>query len=316
MADLVTFGETMLRYAPPRGKRFENADAFAVHVGGAESNVAVAAARLGHDATWLSKLPDTPFGHRVARTLRGQGVTPEVVWTEEGRLGVYYLEPGADPRGASVHYDREGAAVRTATPAELATDRIDDAEALCTTGITPALSGTLADTTRALLETAREAGTTTAFDVNHRSKLWDSDTARETLTDLLGLVDVLFVADRDAATVFDRTGDAEAVGRAFIDAHGHEAVVVTRGAEGAVAVTPDGAHEQPAFDTETVDPVGSGDAFVGGYLARRLDGGDVPAALAYGAATAAVKRTLDGDMALVSRPEVEAVLAGDDGISR
>ncbi|WP_276259606.1 bifunctional 2-dehydro-3-deoxygluconokinase/2-dehydro-3-deoxygalactonokinase [Haloglomus litoreum] len=316
MTGLVTFGETMLRYAPPRGKRFENADAFAVHVGGAESNVAVAAARLGCEATWLSKLPDTPFGRRVERTLRGQGVTPEVAWADEGRLGVYYLEPGADPRGASVHYDRADAAVRTATPDELATDRLADADAVCTTGITPALSGTLADTTRSLLETAREAGATTAFDANYRSKLWEPDEARETLTDLLGLVDVLFVAERDAATVFDRTGDAETVGRAFRDAYGHEAVVVTRGAEGAVAVTDDGVHEQPAFDTETVDPVGSGDAFVGGYLARWLDDGDVPRALAYGAATAAVKRTLDGDMALVSRPEVEAVLSGDARISR
>jgi 2-dehydro-3-deoxygluconokinase len=316
MSGIVTFGETMLRYAPPAGKRFENADSFAVHVGGAESNVAVAAARLGRAATWLSKLPDTPLARRVERTLRGQGVDPAVVWTDEGRLGVYYLEPGAEPRPANVVYDREGAAVRTATPDELATDRLADADLFCTSGITPALSGTLADTTATLLETAREAGTTTAFDVNYRSKLWSPAAARETLTDLLDRVDLLFVAERDAATVLDREGDAATVARDLRDANDHEVVVVTRGERGAVAATADGLVEQPAFETDTRDPVGSGDAFVGGFLARWLDDRDVAAALAYGAATAAITRTLDGDMPLVSPAEVEAVLDGRTNISR
>jgi len=316
MTDLVTFGETMLRYTPPDGKRLENADAFTVHVGGAESNVAVAAARLGRAAAWLSKLPDTPLARRVERTLRGQGVAPAVAWTDEGRLGTYYLEPGADPRAAAVHYDRADAAVRTTTPDELATGRIAAADCFHTSGITPALSETLADTTADLLRTAREAGTTTAFDVNYRAKLWDPATARETLGDLLGLVDVLFVARRDAERVLDRRGDAETVGRALLDAHGNETVVVTRGSAGALAVTPNGVHDQSAFETDTRDPVGSGDAFVGGFLARWLDDRDVAAALAYGAATAALERTLDGDMALVSPAEVEAVLDGDADISR
>jgi 2-dehydro-3-deoxygluconokinase len=152
--------------------------------------------------------------------------------------------------------------------------------------------------------------------VNSRAQLWDPATAHETLGDLLGLVDVLFVARRDAERVLDRRGDAETVGRALLDAHGNETVVVTRGSAGALAVTPNGVHDQSAFETDTRDPVGSGDAFVGGFLARWLDGGAVPAALEYGAATAAVKRTLDGDMALVSPAEIEAVLEGSEGISR
>ena len=313
---LVTFGETMLRYAPPAGERFGTADAFSVHVGGAESNVAVAAARLGRDAVWLSKLPDSPLGDRVVRTLAGQGVTTDVVRSDEGRQGVYYVEFGGEPRGTDVHYDRADAAVTTATADELATGRVETADCFYTSGITPALSTTLSDTTRALLETARAAGTTTVFDVNYRSKLWSPAAAAGALGDLLGLVDVLFVAERDAGTLFDLSGDVEAVGRKFLERHGHEAVVVTRGERGAVAVTPDAVHEQSTFEADTCDPVGSGDAFVGGFLARWLDGGAVPAALEYGAATAAVKRTLDGDMALVSPAEIEAVLEGSEGISR
>lgn len=325
MTELVTFGETMLRYAPPQGERFGNADAFSVHVGGAESNVAVAAARLGRDATWLSKLVDSPLGRRVERTLRGHGVTTAVAWTDEGRQGVYYLEPGGRPRGPDVVYDRADAAVTTATPDELATGQVETAEVFFTSGITPALSATLADTATSLLETARAAGTTTVFDVNYRSALWSPEAAREALSEVLPLVDVLVVAERDVATVFDRTGDPERVGRGLLEANDHDAVVLTRGEQGAVAVTDDAVHEQPSFEADTRDPVGSGDAFVGGFLARRLEGRDHADALEYGAATAAVKRTLDGDMALVSRAEIESVVQGTedaegvadaDGISR
>jgi len=316
MTELVTFGETMLRYTPPPGERLETADAFSVRVGGAESNVAVAAARLGRETAWLSKLPDSPLARRIGRTLRAQGVDVDVAWSDEGRLGVYYLEPGGRPRGTDVRYDRADAAVTTATAAELGVDRVEAADAVYTSGITPALSETLAGTTRDLLEAAGDADTTTAFDVNYRSKLWSPSAARETLSAVLENVDLLFVAERDAATVFDRGGDPEAVGRGLLEANGHDAVVVTRGERNAVAVTDEGVFEQPTFEADTRDPVGSGDAFVGGFLARRLDGGAVPAALEYGAATAALKRTLDGDLALVSPAEVEAAIDGEDGISR
>ena len=316
MTDLVTFGETMLRYTPPPGERLETADSFAVDVGGAESNVAVAAARLGRDVAWLSKLPDSPLGHRIERTLRAQGVDVDVARSDEGRLGVYYLEPGGQPRGTDVRYDRRDAAVTTATAAELGVERVEAADAVYTSGITPALSETLAETTRDLLSAASTAGTTTAFDVNYRSKLWSPAAARETLTTVLEDVDLLFVAERDAATVFDRTGDPEAVGRGLLETHDHEAVVVTRGAAGAVAVTDGAVHEQSTFEADTRDPVGSGDAFVGGFLARRQADGSAPEALEYGAATAALKRTLAGDLALVSPAEVEAVIEGEDGISR
>ncbi|PSQ33435.1 2-keto-3-deoxygluconate kinase [Halobacteriales archaeon SW_12_69_24] len=316
MSDLVTFGETMVRYAPPAGDRLETADRFAVHVGGAESNVAVAAARLDTDVVWQSKLPDGPLGRRIVRTLRGQGVDPEVVWTDAGRVGVYYLEPGGRPRGTDVRYDRAGAAVTTATTDELGIDRVEAADVVYTSGITPALSDTLADTTRDLLEAAGRAGATTAVDVNYRSNLWEPAAAEAMLSPILGLVDVLFVAERDAATVFDRTGDPEAVGRGLLEAHDAETVVVTRGERPAVAVTAGGVYEQPTFDADAHDPVGSGDAFVGGFLARRLAGGTVPVALEWGAATAALARTLAGDMALVSPSEVAAVIDGAAGISR
>lgn len=313
MTDLVTVGETMLRYSPPEGDRLERASEFAVHVAGAESNVAVAAARLGLDTTWLSKLHDGPLGRRIADTLRGHGVDPAVTWTDEGRVGTYYLEPGGRQRETAVVYDRANSAVTTATADELATDRIAAADAVHTTGITPALSETLARTTADLLDRARDAGVTTVFDVNYRAKLWDPATARATLTDLLPDIDVLVVAERDARTVLDYAGDAETIARDLAAEYDFETTVVTRGADGALALQNEAVHEQAAYESADTHPIGTGDAFVGGFLAQYLAGESVPTALDWGAATAALKREIRGDVALVTPEEVRAVVADDAG---
>ncbi|MFB6107404.1 MAG: bifunctional 2-dehydro-3-deoxygluconokinase/2-dehydro-3-deoxygalactonokinase [Haloplanus sp.] len=311
MPTLVTFGETMLRLTPPAGQRLSRVDDLSVHVGGAESNVAVAAAHLGVDAAWLSLLPATDLGDRIAHALRGEGVDPVVTWTDDGRVGTYYFERGGSPRGSGVVYDRAGTPIRDATPADLPLDRVRDAATVFTSGITPALSPRVAETTATLLEDASDAGVTTAFDVNYRANLWDAADARSTLVDLFPSVDVLFVAERDARNVLGRDGDAEAVARALAADYGFETVVLTRGDDGALALHDGTVSERAAFRTDTVDPVGSGDAFAGGFLAERLHGGSVPEALAYGAATAALKRTVEGDVALVSPEEVRALV--EDG---
>jgi len=313
MPELATFGETMLRLSPPGDQPVETADSFAVRAAGAESNVAVAAQRLGVESTWLSKLPDSPPGRRVLTALRQHGVDPAVVLTEAGRQGTYYLESADPPRGRTVIYDREGAAIRTATAAELPTEHVERADAFHTTGITPALSDTLATTTADLLDIARDAGTTTAFDLNYRSKLWSPEAARETVTDLLDRVDLFVVADRDAETVLGLAGSPVETAERLDADYDFETVVVTRGDEGAVAVHDGQTHEQPAIPASDAHPVGTGDAFVGGFLASRLQGGTVPDALAYGTATAALKRTVPGDMAVVTPEAVERALADESG---
>ncbi|MFB6219079.1 MAG: bifunctional 2-dehydro-3-deoxygluconokinase/2-dehydro-3-deoxygalactonokinase [Halobacteriaceae archaeon] len=315
--DLATFGESMLRYSPPDNERIELADELEIRIAGAESNVAACASRLGADALWFSKLPDSPLGRKVVADLGAHGLPTDVVWSDEGRQGTYYIEQGGTPRGTNVVYDRRDAAVTTATFEELPTDRVAEASAFHTTGITPALSETLAETTARLLAHAREHGTTTYFDVNYRSKLWGPAAARETVRELLPDVDVLVTAARDAETVLDRTGDPADVAADLAADWGFETVVVTLGEEGALAHHQGSVHEQGAFPADTHDPIGTGDAFVGGFLARRLAGDSVPAALEYGAATAALKRTIPGDVAAVTPAEVEAVLDADiEEISR
>jgi len=312
MTDLVTFGETMLRLSPPDEERLETADQYDVDVAGAESNVAVAAQRLGLDCAWLSKLPNSPVGRKVAGELRSHGLSVDVVWDDSParRQGTYYLEQGRPPRGSDVIYDRAHASVTTATTDELSTSVLAAADCFHTTGITPALSETLATTTAELLQRAGTAGTLRSFDVNFRSSLWTPPEAKDVLVDLFPHIDVLVVAERDARVVLDKAGDAEAIARELDETHGFEVVIVTRGDEGALALEDDTVYTQPTYEAADAYPVGTGDSFVGGFLSQYLDGDPVPEALAWGAATAALKRSVPGDVATVTPEEVREVLGG------
>lgn len=317
MPDLVTFGETMLRLSPPDSERLETTDELHVHVGGAESNAAVTASRLGIESVWLSQLPDTHLGRRVTTELTAHGVTPAVNWSSTGSQGLYYLEPAGTPRETTAIYDRADAAITTATPADLDLEPIEQAEIFFTTGITPGLSDTLIDTTRTLLEMAVESETTTAFDLNYRSKLWDPEQARSTIVDLLEFVDVFVTAERDARVVLGREEQPAAMAEHLASMHDFSTVIVTLGSAGALAVHDEELVRQEAFEVETVDPIGSGDALVGGFLARRLRGDSVGEALEYGTAAAALKRTIPGDMAIIRPADVEGVLSSSDpGIKR
>src|SRR5262249_5704048 len=155
--EVVTFGEAMIRLSPPNFRRLEQADTLDVQVGGAELNTAVALARFGHRAAWVSRLTKNPLGRLVANRAREAGVnTDHVVWTDDDRVGVYFLEFGAAPRASSVLYDRRGAAIAGIVPKEVPWLRVfAEARWFHVTGITPALSNTTADATRQPFRLAR-----------------------------------------------------------------------------------------------------------------------------------------------------------------
>lgn len=313
MAEVTTFGETMLRLSPERGQRLETASQLDFRTAGAESNVAIAASRLGVDAVWLSKLPDSPLGRRVRNDVRQHGVTPAIAWSDDGRQGTYYIEQGGRPRGANVIYDRTDAAITSATVEEFPVRTIRESDVFFTTGITPALSETLYRTTSEFLS----VDTTTAFDLNYRSKLWSPQTARSAFGELLPDVDLLFVPERDAKMILNIDGGAESIATQLRERYNCETVVVTRGSNGALASTSDETVQQSSFETDTLDPIGTGDAFVGAFLSQRVRGESVADALEWGAATAALKRTINGDLAVVTEREVESVIAeGSSDIDR
>lgn len=307
MTDLVTVGDATLRFSPPQGERIETASDFAAHVGGPESNVAVAAATLGLDAAWLSKLPDSPLGRRIIGDLRRSGVRTGVVWAETGRASTAFVERAGRANGTVVS-DRTDAAVTTMTADDLPLGVIREAETLFVSGATPARSETLLETTTVLLDVATEAGTTCAFDTRFEATGLDPDTARKLYDRLLDAVDVLFVGEEDAKTVFDLDGEVVPAAHTLRTRYDCAAVVVTRtGRSPTVGLQGEEIYEVSPFETETRDPSGAHDAFVGGVLAGRHRGDGMKNALTEGAATAALKRTTVGDVVVGSRRDIEAI---------
>src|SRR5215510_328339 len=160
MPDVITFGEAMIRLSPPNFRRLEQARSLDVQVGGAELNTAVGIARLGRSAAWMSRLTDNPLGRLIANHAREAGVATEhIVWTDEDRVGLYFLEFGAAPRASSVLYDRRGAAIAGIRPGVVNWPNVfKGSRWFHVTGITPALSAGAAETTREALQAARAAG--------------------------------------------------------------------------------------------------------------------------------------------------------------
>jgi 2-dehydro-3-deoxygluconokinase len=315
MTDLVTFGETSLRVTPVGEQRLETAEDARIGVSGTESNVAVAASCLGADATWLSKLPDTPLGHRVDRALAEHGVDTEVAWAEAGRQGLLFADRGPEPRQPQRVRDRSGTAAATVTPGELPMDRIQAADATFVAGSTLALSGAVVETAEAVLRAAGSG--VVAMDLDFRPALWSAAEARETLDGVFDAVDVLVATAADAREVFDRSGEPREIAHAVASAHDFEVVVLRRERGGAVALYDGVIHEQDGLDTEAVDPAGEHEAFTGAVLERVLAGADATETLAFGVAAGALTRALPGAMTTVSRAEVESVAEdlreSDDG---
>lgn len=316
--DVVTLGETMLRLAPPGMERLERARQLDIVIGGSESNTAVGLARLGLRTAWLSRLPESPLGRGVANEIGRWGVdTSHVRYAPDERLGLYFVEFGPPPRGTRVTYDRAGSAAAYMTPDDLPAGlfRPDGARLLHLTGITPALSDSAAATAARVRDLAKEAGWLFSFDVNYRGKLWTSEAARAGCEPFMTAADVLFVPRGDAATVYGLDGDPESTLETLGARYPAAVIVMTLGAEGGIARTPDGAlHRQDAFAAEEVDRFGGGDAFSAGFLYGylTLTGADrVPGALRWGAAVAALKYTIPGDMPLIEYDEAAALAAGE-----
>jgi len=306
--DVVTFGETMLRVVPPAPLRLGQTDSFNVSFGGAESTVAANLAQLGRTVSWFSRVPDNPLGHQLVRTLRGYGVdTGGVVFDPAARLGLYFVELGEAPRGIQVWYDRKNSAASQMRPEEIPAGWIEQARWLHLTGITPALSETCRRTVFSGIQRARDAGVSVSFDVNYRALLWPPNDAAAALAPLCEQADVTFIARRDAESLFGVSGELESVAQGLQTRWGGT-VVVTSGDQGAAGHDGTALAKTAAFPTKIVDRLGAGDAFTSGVIDQLLSGAALGDALRFAAALASLKLSISGDIALVTRAEVERVI--------
>jgi 2-dehydro-3-deoxygluconokinase len=318
--EIVTFGEAMVRLSPPNFRRLEQARSLDVQVGGAELNTAVALARLGHSSAWVSRLTDNPLGRLIANHAREAGVSTEhVVWTREDRVGVYFLEFGAAPRASSVLYDRKGSAIAAVAPGMVPWERVfAGVKWFHTTGITPALSSSAAAATREAMQAARKAGVQTSMDLNFRVKLWTGAEAGRCMSDLMAFTDVLITTEEDIERVFGITGkDYEEAARRTAERFGLKIVAITlrenplvwKNQWTAIALQGGQVLRTRSYEVEIVDRLGAGDSFAAGLIHGLLEG-DLQRGLDWGVATSAIKHSIPGDFAWVTREEVEALLKG------
>lgn len=208
------FGEIMARLAPPHHLRWRQALPGSIEVtwGGGEANVCASLAMYGNETRYITALPRHPISESLAGTLRGLGVdTSQILWREQGRLGLYFVEKGANQRGSTVIYDRENSAVSLAVASEYDFDRaLDGIHWLHITGITPAISEQACETNLALVKHAKQAGVQVSCDLNFRKKLWNwrpsvepRELARQCMAEVLPHVDLVIGNEEDAADVLD-----------------------------------------------------------------------------------------------------------------
>jgi 2-dehydro-3-deoxygluconokinase len=317
--DVVTLGETMLRLTPPGQQLIEQTRSFEVYIGGSESNVAVGLSRLGWKTAWLSRLPDNPLSRLITYTLASQGVdVSHVTWTDSGRLGVYYIEEGPLPRGSRAIYDRAGSAMSYMRPDDLPDGLFIPGRSrfLLVSGITLAIGETAAQTAKEAARRAKSAGWQVCFDVNHRANLWTVTTAAEQCDPLLDLANVIFVALRDAVTLYGSPPTADDAIRHIAEQYPDKLIVMTLGAEGAISITATGEIlRQSIYPAQGAGRVGGGDAFAAGFLSGYMETESVSAAMQWGAASAAYKYTIPGDMPLLDRRQIQNIIASNGSSS-
>jgi 2-dehydro-3-deoxygluconokinase len=314
MHDLVTLGEILLRLALPSPARFETTRQLDVQIGGAEANVAAAAARLGLRTAWISALPDNAWGERARRELLGHGVDCSGVRTiESARLGLYFLEYGVPPRPIRVLYDRRDSAFARLRPEDVDWEPVRRARVVHLSGITPALG----PTSRALIDRAVAEAGEISFDLNYRATLWSPAEARAVAVGILPRARYLYIGAEEARTVFGLDGPAEGVLNELMRLAPKATIALMQGAEGCT-VLDGGRLLRPRYrhEVQVVDPIGAGDAYVGGFLWATLKGRPLQEAIDAGQAVAALKCSIWGDIALVTPRDVEDLLAGGPTVRR
>lgn len=335
--EVVTFGEIMLRLAPPAHQRFEQAESFVATFAGAEANVAASLAAFEAPVQFVTRLPPNDIGTKCVRLLRRYGIgTDHLAWGGD-RLGLFYLESGAAQRGSKVIYDRSHSSF-----AGLERGVIDwrqafaDAAWFHFTGITPAVSMGAADTCLEAVEVAKALGLTVSCDLNYRAKLWQwGKSAGEVMEELVRRCDVLVANEEDAERVFGIVAPDVDIEKGRVVGANYVSVceelvgrfpslrtvaVTLRGSISASHNTWSGllwhegrAYVAPTYDIlPVVDRVGSGDAFNGALIyGLGVAGREPQRALDFAVAASCLKHSIHGDFNLVTVAEVEKLAAGN-----
>lgn len=332
---VVTFGEIMLRLAPPGFERFFTTPRMEATFGGGEANVAVSLANYGLPVRYVTALPAPghPATDGFLFQMRGFGVDVSKIAFKPGRFGVYFVESGANQRPSKVTYDRSGSAIAQAGPGDIDwNSAFEGAGWYHVTGITPALSQSCADLTIESVKAARALGLTVSVDLNYRKNLWKyGKKAEEVMSEVARHIDVAIANEEDCQKALGISVEGVDVHAGALDTAKYEAlsnkVLAAYPNLKMIAITlresksashngwsaclndRSGFHLSRHYDiTHIVDRVGGGDAFAGGLIYGLLKLGSPKDALEFAVAASCLKHSIPGDFNRFTRAEVEALL--------
>lgn len=333
MAKVITFGELMLRLAPEGYYRFLQSEKYLATFGGAEANVAVSLANYGIDVAFVSKLPKHEIGQTVVNSLRKYGVDTSLIVRGGDRVGVYYCEKGASQRPSKVIYDRAYSAIAMADKSDFDWDKIfEGVEWFHFTGITPALSDSMAEITLLALQQAKKRNVTVSCDLNYRNKLWSKEKAGKIMSELCSYVDYCIANEEDAKDVFGIEADNTdiysgklnregyiSVAKKLTDKFNFKGVAITLRESlsandnnwSAMLYTGGEAYFSKKYSVHIVDRVGGGDSFGGGLIYSLISGYDEQSTIEFAVAASCLKHSIEGDYNLVSVDEVKKLAGGD-----
>lgn len=333
MAKVVCFGEIMLRLNPEGYLRFVQSSRFEASYAGGEANVAVSLANYGHDASFVTKLPENEIAQSAINELRRFGVDTRQIVKGGPRLGIYFVEKGASQRPSKVIYDRAGSSIALAKREDFDWKSIfAGADWFHFTGITPALGGENPQICLDACRAAKELGLTISCDLNYRKKLWTREQAGKVMGELMPYVDVCIANEEDAADVFGIHAEGTDINSGRLSREGYISVakkLADRFGCSSVAITLRGSisatdnkwagmlyqNGEACFSTEylvhIVDRVGGGDSFGGGLIHSLLSGYGQQEAIDFAVAASCLKHTIEHDFNLVTEAEVASLAGGN-----
>jgi 2-dehydro-3-deoxygluconokinase len=335
MSVYVSFGEIMLRLKTPGHERFFQSPAFEATFGGGEANVAVALANYGLDARFVTALPNNDIAESSIRELRGFGVDTRLIRRSGQRMGIYFLEAGANQRASKVIYDRAGSSICECGPGDFDwNDVLKDAKWFHITGITPALSQSAADLSIEAVKAAEAKGVTVSCDFNYRGKLWKyGKSAPEVMSELVKYVDVGIANEEDCQKSLGISADVhveggkldiakyQALSEKVLSVYPHMSVIAITLRESKSADNnrwsaclrdKDGFRLSGQYKmTDIVDRVGGGDSFASALIYGLNAYADRQQSLEFAVAASCLKHSILGDFNRVSVSEVESLMKGD-----
>jgi 2-dehydro-3-deoxygluconokinase len=336
---VITFGEIMLRLKSPGYERFMQSPMFEATFGGGEANVAVSLACFGLDVAFVTALPNNSIADECVKHLRSQGVDTSLIVRGGDRMGIYFLEAGANQRPSNVIYDRKNSAIATLKSHILDWERIfDNASWFHLTGITPAISQSATDLSLEAVKTAREKGLTVSCDYNYRSKLWNyGKNAPKVMNELVRFVDVGIANEEDCQLSLGISVEAfeweEEVETGKLDPRKYqtlcekmleaypnlkyqaitlrESFSANHNGWSACLHNGEDFFLSTHYDiTDIVDRVGGGDSFSSGLIYGLIMEMEDEAALEFATAASCLKHTIPGDANLTTLNEVKELIAG------